>query len=551
MDDGFTQNLAFLQAGLKALWIVFAFAFGASAGSLINVLVYRLPRGLDVIWTGSQCPCCETKLTWRENIPVFGWLALGGRCRFCKSKISAEYPLVELLVGLLWAGMFLVYYALPEHATFCGVDWTSIRPEWANWDANFDGWPRTTWPMFIVHLFLVASLVAMTLVDAKTFTIPLVLPWAAMLVGIAFHTLGAVLVTRTYPFHLGSVAPGASWGIATPNWLSLSHTSGTAWWWIGASMGGTLGIVLANAILHLKLIRRSFEDYPDWERAALKAQGIDPDAPAGDGVDEGIPVGEHVGPGVRLVLVFVGFWLICLLGLGYVGRLLGPGLSKPRWAGLAVGFLIGPFVAAVACRFMAPPMPAAPEPATGPSETVSPPAAAEPSAPDMWIAYPHARREMFKELIFLTPVIALGWLGGFLAQRLCSAQVPSLWLLVLCGTLMGVLIGGGIIWGIRIFGSLGFGKEAMGLGDVHMMAAVGACLGWPDAGLAVPLAALVGLGFVIVSILAGRPAGKAMPFGPYLAVGTLIVMFAKPLIEQGLTYLISGGATIIPSVNLP
>ena len=80
------NNLALLQAGLKAVWIVFAFAFGASAGSLINVLVYRLPRGMDVIWAGSQCPCCENKLTWRENIPVFGWIFLRGRCRFCKSK---------------------------------------------------------------------------------------------------------------------------------------------------------------------------------------------------------------------------------------------------------------------------------------------------------------------------------------------------------------------------------------------------------------------------------------------------------------------------------
>lgn len=538
------DNLALLQAGLKTLWVLFSFAFGASAGSLINVLVYRLPRGLDVVWEGSRCPCCETKLTWRENIPVFGWLALGGRCRFCKSKISAEYPLVEALCGLLWAGMFLVYYALPQHAIFCGVDWSSMRPEWAIADANFDGWPRTTWPIFIVHLFAVASLVAMTLVDAKTFTIPLVLPWAALFVGIIFHTFGAVLVSQTYPGMLRSQAPGACWALPTPNWTSTAHTSGTAWWWTGASIGATIGLILTNLLLHYKLIRRSFEDYPEWERTALKAQGIDPDAPTTTPgqVDEGIPVGEHVGPGVRLVLVFILTWLICLLGLGYAGWLMSPAQNWPRWSGLALGFLAGPFIAALACRFMAPPPPAPTNPPTPESAITQPDHG---GSPDMWIAYPHARREMLKELVFLTPVIALGWLGGILAQHLFGAQVPSLWLMALCGSLMGALLGGGLIWAIRILGSLAFGKEAMGLGDVHMMAGIGACLGWVDATLALPLAALVGLWFVIISTLAGRPAGKAMPFGPYLAVGTLVVLFAKPLVEMGLSSL-TGFA-----INLP
>ena len=94
----------------------------------------------------------------------------------------------------------------------------------------------------------------------------------------------------------------------------------------------------------------------------------------------------------------------------------------------------------------------------------------------MWIAYPHARREMFKELVFLTPVFGIGWLGATLFQRLWGGDVPPLWLLVLCGTLMGVLIGGGAVWLIRIGGSLAFGKEAMGLGDVHLMAARGKAL---------------------------------------------------------------------------
>ena len=546
------NELSLLQAGLKAVWIVFAFAFGASAGSLINVLVYRLPRGLDVVWTGSQCPCCETKLTWRENIPVFGWIALGGRCRFCKSKISAEYPLVETLVGLLWAGMFVVYFALPAHAHFLGVDWTAIRPEWARYDADVDGWPRTTWPIFITHLFIVASLVAMTLVDAKTFTIPLVLPWAALAVGITFHTFGAALVQSSYMHHLQTTAANAIWSLPTPGWSPFgSH--GTGLWWIGASIGATLGLILANILLHYKLIRRSFEDYPEWEINALKQQGIDPDAPpTSDPPDEGIPVGEHVGPGTRLILRFTLVWLACTLALGYFGSLLASTLHTQPWLGLAIGFLGGPILAALACRPLTPKPAPAPSPVEHQTSDTPHPTSPlpPPSVQDLWIAYPHARREMLKELIFLTPPIALGWLGGFFALHFWGSAVPPLWLMVLCGTLMGALIGGGAIWAIRILGSLGFGKEAMGLGDVHMMAGVGACLGWVDATLAIPFAAVVGLYFVILSMMSGRPAGRAMPFGPYLAIGTLLVLFGRPLVDLGLTTLLNAGPGS-PVIHLP
>jgi prepilin signal peptidase PulO-like enzyme (type II secretory pathway) len=523
-----------LQLGLKILWAVFIFAFGACAGSLINVLVYRLPRGLDVVVTGSACPKCETKLTWRENIPVFGWLFLRGRCRFCKSKISAEYPLVEALVGGLWMLMYVVYYALPAHFTLFGVEWGLISPDWATNDAAFDGWPRTSWPLFVIHLFTVASLVAMTLVDAKTYTIPLVLPWAATVVGVVLHTVGAWLVGPAILRQVGHIH-GAVWGLPTPGW---PDNTADGRWWIGASIGGMLGLGIANLFLHFKLVRRSFEDYAEWEKGALKAAGMDPDAQPmhADVPDEGVPVGEHVGPGVRLVLRFVMVWAICALGLGLLGPTIGKALHWPDWAGIAIGSAIGPIIAAIACRALSP----KPQPTT------------TPSAPELWIAYPHARREMLKEVLFLTPCIGLAWLGATLAVRWFPVGTPitppPIWLSALCGSLMGYLIGGGIVWAIRIFGSLGFGKEAMGLGDVHLMAGVGACLGWTTAGLAVPLAAVVGLYFVIISLLAARPAGKTMPFGPYLAVATLLVLFGRPLVEIGLCRLLG----MVPgSVKLP
>lgn len=536
-----------MMMALQATWVVFMFAYGACLGSLTNVLVYRLPRGLGVVTPPSRCPVCETKLTWRENIPILGWLMLRGKCRFCRSRISAEYPLVETTIAVLFAAAFAIYYVMPEPAWAFGVDWSLMRPEWARSDV-FDGWPRQTWSILVVHAMLLGGLVGMTLVDAKTFTIPLVMPWACGLIGIVFHTGGAVLTELSWFKKLAVTAPSAVWAIPTPGWPGVE----VSWWWIGAVFGGVIGLVLSNVFLHFKWLRRSFDDYPEWEREALKAMGIDPDAPVADGVDEGVPVGEHVGPGVRLVLVFVGTWAACLIVLGAFGSAMGESLGVPRWSGLAAGFFAGPILAGFACRVLAPA--AVVEPSADACRVLAPEAVVEsspegstkePTSPEMWVQYPHARREMMKEILFLTPCVALAWVFGEVAQRVFEGPSAPLWLLVLAGTLMGALIGGGLVWGIRIVGSVAFGKEAMGLGDVHLMAGVGACLGWVDAALAVPLAAVVALYFVVVSMVANRPSGRALPFGPYLAVATVLVMAGKPVVELGLSRVLAA------SVNLP
>ena len=73
-------------------FIPFLFAIGACIGSFLNVLVYRLPHGLSLTTPSSHCPNCKTPLAWRDNIPVFGWILLGGKCRYCKKPISPVYP---------------------------------------------------------------------------------------------------------------------------------------------------------------------------------------------------------------------------------------------------------------------------------------------------------------------------------------------------------------------------------------------------------------------------------------------------------------------------
>ncbi len=77
------------------LWL---FWVGSSVGSFLNVVAWRMPRG-ESINGRSYCPRCQTQLTARDNFPVFGWLALAGRCRTCRLPISARYPVVEAIVG--------------------------------------------------------------------------------------------------------------------------------------------------------------------------------------------------------------------------------------------------------------------------------------------------------------------------------------------------------------------------------------------------------------------------------------------------------------------
>ncbi len=417
--------------------VLFVFAFGACVGSLINVLVYRLPRGLPVVLPSSRCPCCATKLTWRENIPILGWLLLGGRCRFCKARISPEYPIVESIVALLFAATYVIWY-LPHSAT-AGINLSVLAPVQPEWAKN--GF-LLTWPAFVTLLVLIGSLVAMTLVDFRTYTIPLVLTWVPALAALVLHPINALLVDPGLRYTSGSLG---HWVIASPG--------PDGWWWLGASFGGAAGVAIALGLVSLGWIGRSFADYNEWEREAIARHRQ-----------------EH------------------------------PESLVPR------------------------------------ADT-----------PELWVQYPHARREMLRELAFLAAPVGLAWLGGELAQRLAGGHDMPLVLQSLAAVGMGYLIGAAVVWGVRIFGSLAFGKEAMGLGDVHVLAAIGACMGWPDTVLSFFAAVVVGLVSAVGGVLRGGGAARMLAFGPCLAIGALLVLYGKPLFEIGITALIRSPDPI----NLP
>ncbi len=98
-----------LTAELQVLAGICLFFLGLSVGSFLNVCIYRIPLEKSVVSPPSSCPECNTRLTAMDLIPVLSYITLKGRCRYCKAKISARYPLIELLTGLVYLAVYLKY----------------------------------------------------------------------------------------------------------------------------------------------------------------------------------------------------------------------------------------------------------------------------------------------------------------------------------------------------------------------------------------------------------------------------------------------------------
>lgn len=100
--------------------LVLFFILGLSIGSFLNVIIYRMDQLKTIINTRSSCPNCKHQLSWYDLVPVFSFLTLLGKCRYCKKPISWQYPVIELITGLVFAllflkfnlGLALVYYLI-------------------------------------------------------------------------------------------------------------------------------------------------------------------------------------------------------------------------------------------------------------------------------------------------------------------------------------------------------------------------------------------------------------------------------------------------------
>jgi leader peptidase (prepilin peptidase) / N-methyltransferase len=140
------------------------FGLGACVGSFLNVVIYRLPAGISLLWPPSRCPKCGHKLGLTENIPILGWLMLRGRCRHCHTSISVRYPLFETFTALMWLATFWRFGATWQTGGYC---------------------------------LLLAWLIALAAIDLDTMTLPNPLTSSGLVLGVVFQTFLGYQETQT------------------------------------------------------------------------------------------------------------------------------------------------------------------------------------------------------------------------------------------------------------------------------------------------------------------------------------------------------------------
>ena len=132
-------RIPWIQTGLP-VWFFYIIVgvFGVCIGSFLNVLIFRIPKHEEFVKTSSHCMTCGHKLAWYDNIPLISYIMIGGKCRYCKTKLSPQYPIIEALNGAVWVGLFLIR-----------------------------GWSYTTF----LECFLFSALLVLSIIDFRTYEI--------------------------------------------------------------------------------------------------------------------------------------------------------------------------------------------------------------------------------------------------------------------------------------------------------------------------------------------------------------------------------------------
>jgi leader peptidase (prepilin peptidase)/N-methyltransferase len=199
----FVASSSFIIHHSSFIIVLWLFALGAAIGSFLNVVVYRLPRGMSLVKPGSHCPACEHPIRWYDNIPVFAWFLLRGRCRDCKARISFRYPLIEAITA----------------AMFLAVGMTEGLSSGAKAESAI---------LVAYHLVLLTTLLAAGLIEYDGHRPPWRLMLPALVIG--------VFAPLVWP-HLRPIADGSDW----PQRIIGLVDGGT-----GFAIGALLGLAMVR-----------------------------------------------------------------------------------------------------------------------------------------------------------------------------------------------------------------------------------------------------------------------------------------------------------------
>ena len=273
--------------------LAFATALGLAVGSFLNVVIHRLPRGESIVKPGSHCPRCGTPIKAWNNVPLLSYLWLRGRCHDCDAPISARYPAIELVTGLVFAALFAAYGVAP------------VTPLW--WG-------------------FAAALIAAAGIDFDEGYIPDSLSLGGLVVGLG-------------------LLPGARALGGDPYLAALAHGA------VGAALGA--GSLWAVGFAHARLsvaLGRSFPHWPGEGEAPPRPSSLDywvwfPGLGFGDVKLLGM-VGAFLGPAGAVQVILLASLLGLPLGLWAARR--SEGLGAPFGFGPAIA------VAAVVIAVVAP-----------------------------------------------------------------------------------------------------------------------------------------------------------------------------------------------------
>ncbi len=240
----------------ELLIYIFVFVIGACFGSFLNVVIHRVPNELSLL-PSSKCPKCDSGIKPYHNVPIIGWLMLGGKCANCNEPISWRYPFIESLTGLLFLIVFMQF------------ELTAFLP---------------------VALVFVCAMIALVFIDAEHMILPNVITYPLLI-----FALGARVV---YPIAFGHV-------FSDTTFAPVNYLQGQPAWLV--SLGGALlgAIVGGGSLWFVGAIWKAFR--------GVDAMGL------GD-VKMMFGVGALLGWRLSLLTIFVGAFSGAIIGLVVLSR---------------------------------------------------------------------------------------------------------------------------------------------------------------------------------------------------------------------------------------
>ncbi|MCB9853808.1 MAG: A24 family peptidase [Phycisphaerales bacterium] len=485
-----------------AYGVIAAGIFGSIIGSFLNVVIFRLPRGLSIAqprW--SFCPRCEQRIRPHHNLPIVGWFLLRGKCAACGQPISAIYPTIEALTALVFMIVWDALFVAKLVPAVLG--------------------PAGDWGILIAWLSLFACLLAISAMDIESYMIDVRALNLAMVLGVVGHGIwwfrrgadfagpflsgddgsaGFVpsLVPRDVPRNLIDALPPA---------VSICACAGGLAW------------VVTFIVLRLFGVKATFDELKDMEHRASAPDDGEGDSHAGEGSVEQTAYLTGGAGGFRPLPVILLCAVILVIGIWQIAENAHViGAAADRWRGMLS------CVTLMAVIVMS---------------SLDSREADEQIIEEIESERSQARRMAMREFAHFVPSLIVGF-GLFFYYRsthqldtalsaLMGVTGYSAWMGALGGAAYagsGLVLGAAIGWFVRIGGTLAFGKEAFGSGDIFILAAIGASLGFWGAFFSFFLSVFLALGGVLLTLFAKK--SRALPFGPWLTLGAVVYLWVGP-----------------------